>query len=717
MEKIITELRYFNEIFPRDALKQAIERKDEMIPLLLAALDEVLADPRIVTEDEDYMLHVYGLFLLAQFREKRAFSKAIELISLPPDDVEMMWGDGITEDFSNLLYSTYNGDLSLLEGVIENPAIGPYVRGAVLSVLGKLHLDGEITQEYLMTYLRKLIAERAYDEATEFDFNAFIQDVVVDCGFVDMIEDIRSLYDKERIDRLFFGGFDEFVISVQDEQKRGGRVHYINDVIEEMHWWACFEKPERQPHVTEEKVGGVVDYVLALTHLYGIVHQDQVVDIYNQQNDDKIDRRVFEGISQESLLQGFVGTKEDYFVHETIIEYRDFSEELAKRKGKPYYIPERQELLNYVDDYYVDYPQAYYQLLDYAVKNIFNGNERKAEIAVSNIQGICQYDFSAGSALEEFERQGAGPKDHQQMAEVVELIIDLANNTRIWDNNGHTPHELSGNLQSPRVTFFSNTQNVQSTSQNKVGRNDPCPCGSGKKYKKCCIDKLPPKPAFSAPREQLFSKDEKRRKGLDDPELRRINALVDEGSRLVNKNDLVNGCDRWLEVWETIKRDCQGKRCTLDDLDRQYRGTFFVSNLLQDLEMELHNAGVRDPLYFEKRITYCQEVCELLPNEDESTLIGMRRAVAESYASLGNYEQAEQKFQELVKDYPNNPWGFIGWGDLYLYQKEDDYDRAKEFYQKGLAVAGDHFSKQAARERLKDAEKAAKKAKGSSSSG
>ena len=24
----------------------------------------------------------------------------------------------------------------------------------------------------------------------------------------------------------------------------------------------------------------------------------------------------------------------------------------------------------------------------------------------------------------------------------------------------------------------------------KVGRNDPCPCGSGKKYKKCCMDVL-----------------------------------------------------------------------------------------------------------------------------------------------------------------------------------------------------------------------------------
>lgn len=24
---------------------------------------------------------------------------------------------------------------------------------------------------------------------------------------------------------------------------------------------------------------------------------------------------------------------------------------------------------------------------------------------------------------------------------------------------------------------------------NKIGRNEPCPCGSGKKYKKCCINK------------------------------------------------------------------------------------------------------------------------------------------------------------------------------------------------------------------------------------
>ncbi|HEX4340046.1 MAG TPA: SEC-C metal-binding domain-containing protein [Polyangiaceae bacterium] len=27
-----------------------------------------------------------------------------------------------------------------------------------------------------------------------------------------------------------------------------------------------------------------------------------------------------------------------------------------------------------------------------------------------------------------------------------------------------------------------------------MGRNDPCPCGSGKKFKKCCVDQPPSLP-------------------------------------------------------------------------------------------------------------------------------------------------------------------------------------------------------------------------------
>jgi len=42
----------------------------------------------------------------------------------------------------------------------------------------------------------------------------------------------------------------------------------------------------------------------------------------------------------------------------------------------------------------------------------------------------------------------------------------------------------------PRPDTDSGQQNIHSAQKpfihDKVGRNDPCPCGSGKKYKKCC---------------------------------------------------------------------------------------------------------------------------------------------------------------------------------------------------------------------------------------
>ena len=38
----------------------------------------------------------------------------------------------------------------------------------------------------------------------------------------------------------------------------------------------------------------------------------------------------------------------------------------------------------------------------------------------------------------------------------------------------------------PLDTSLQNRNNQKITNKKKVGRNEPCPCGSGKKYKKCC---------------------------------------------------------------------------------------------------------------------------------------------------------------------------------------------------------------------------------------
>ncbi|MDP3993867.1 MAG: SEC-C metal-binding domain-containing protein, partial [bacterium] len=37
----------------------------------------------------------------------------------------------------------------------------------------------------------------------------------------------------------------------------------------------------------------------------------------------------------------------------------------------------------------------------------------------------------------------------------------------------------------PKEEVQQNRIVAQNTGEQKIGRNDPCPCGSGKKYKKC----------------------------------------------------------------------------------------------------------------------------------------------------------------------------------------------------------------------------------------
>ncbi|UNC93526.1 YecA family protein [Candidatus Contubernalis alkaliaceticus] len=248
----------------------------------------------------------------------------------------------------------------------------------------------------------------------------------------------------------------------------------------------------------------LLDYAISLTHLYGLVHKDKVVEIYNMQNDEEIDCDAINEIFENGVNEGFVETHGDYFVHESILEYDNFDEELEQRRGKPHYIPEQDALLKYVDEYYSEKPKEYYALVEYAAKNLFHGDEYQAEVLTDNFHGVCQFAFSINNVFEIFNLQKVNFKNEQQVSEVMELLMDLANNTRLWENNGHTPNEIFSKMEKPHLRplpkggfpdFHADTmdrpklRSIPGGASKKVGRNDPCPCGSGKKYKKCCLGK------------------------------------------------------------------------------------------------------------------------------------------------------------------------------------------------------------------------------------
>ncbi len=78
--------------------------------------------------------------------------------------------------------------------------------------------------------------------------------------------------------------------------------------------------------------------------------------------------------------------------------------------------------------------------------------------------------------------------------------------------------------------------------KDKVGRNDPCPCGSGLKYKKCCLLKGKEKSANKAPvnqnaiKQSYYNKHKIRLKEAEDIEgIRRAGRLVNETFKEVEK--------------------------------------------------------------------------------------------------------------------------------------------------------------------------------------
>ena len=73
-------------------------------------------------------------------------------------------------------------------------------------------------------------------------------------------------------------------------------------------------------------------------------------------------------------------------------------------------------------------------------------------------------------------------------------IMELYNDTRQWALKGHTANELfqeekkflKPSPEGPFATVQPKAKVIGLADRANVGRNNPCPCGSGKKYKKCC---------------------------------------------------------------------------------------------------------------------------------------------------------------------------------------------------------------------------------------
>ena len=158
IKEIVKELEYYNEELPKEALEKAIEYKEEMIPELLKMLEYTKENlENIFNEKDEFYGYIYAFFLLAEFREKRAFPYLIEIINKGEEYVEYIIGDDYPDYLHRLLASCYNGDDKLLFDIIEDNKCNEFIRSSVLQTFAILYLDNVKSREFIVKYFKKLL--------------------------------------------------------------------------------------------------------------------------------------------------------------------------------------------------------------------------------------------------------------------------------------------------------------------------------------------------------------------------------------------------------------------------------------------------------------------------------------------------------------------------------------------------------------------------------
>ena len=222
-------------------------------------------------------------------------------------------------------------------------------------------------------------------------------------------------------------------------------------------------------------------YATAAVNLYGIISRVDFVKIFNKQNlDQTTEEEIYILLLPLVLKEGWYGFYKKYIVHYWFFDDFDQADYLVEHQAdKPRYIPEKEEFLKYKfedyedNDHWRNVRRFMWDTFGYS-KNISEGY---AEVRnyITYGDGIREL----GPILYKHNLIFCG---EEQLQEFINLVMLAKNNSRIWPNKGYTPFELFEIIKK-RDTNIVQFPNIYRT---KVGRNDPCPCGSGKKYKKCC---------------------------------------------------------------------------------------------------------------------------------------------------------------------------------------------------------------------------------------
>ena len=254
---------------PVAAIRAAQANRETMVPAFLRTLDDFLelkasANPNALF----FIFHLFG-----EWREKSAYWPLAVFLRLPPDVLNTILGDCITETSHRVMAAVFDGDPEPLYQIIRDPDADEYVRAKMLQTLAMLTRQGKLPRDATAAFLRDCFSELEPKE-----------DCYVWSGWADAVAWLGLIELKPLAQQAFERGSNPMAMNFNNFERAlqyaldhpdaeplyaGGGLTLFGDTVAEMSGWHGFkpkasdnEKPKRglnpfeMPHpVSSRKVG------------------------------------------------------------------------------------------------------------------------------------------------------------------------------------------------------------------------------------------------------------------------------------------------------------------------------------------------------------------------------------------------------------------------------------------------------------------------------
>lgn len=180
------------------------------------------------------------------------------------------------------------------------------------------------------------------------------------------------------------------------------------------------------------------------------------------------------------------------FCDSRILEGRKIIEEQRKRESLDFYPFTKKQLIKAGNECYYDSTPELEKFIHFLSEGYELTPNELDEISYQCVN-LIQMDKPLADVIRFLQSIIEFP-DQQFINKLMNYLVPMYNTTRMWALKGHTPDEITRNQKAPVNVLQRESEHfagrggniVELKSRKKVGRNDPCPCGSGKKFKFCC---------------------------------------------------------------------------------------------------------------------------------------------------------------------------------------------------------------------------------------